>query len=285
MKVIRTIEELQQHLKTQELIEFIPTMGNLHKGHLSLVRKAQTFGKYTVVSIFVNDLQFGPNEDLKTYPRTLAEDIKKLEAVGVDLLFCPSTNEMLPTDQSDLTFIKIPKVSELHCGASRPIFFQGICTIIIKLINIIKPTRIYLGEKDWQQSIIIKKLFYDLNVNIEVITAPIVREISGLACSSRNNKLDNQSLEQAALLYKELEFAAKTIKHNNRIETLEKAKENLSDKGLNVDYFNLIDADTLYEVTADTKEIRILAAAYLDKVRLIDNVSVSLGDYLQSERT
>ena len=122
-------------------------------------------------------------------------------------------------------------------------------------------------------------------MNIEVITAPIVREISGLACSSRNNKLDNQSLEQAALLYKELEFAAKTIKHNNRIETLEKAKENLSDKGLNVDYFNLIDADTLYEVTADTKEIRILAAAYLDKVRLIDNVSVTLGDYLQSERT
>ncbi len=285
MKIIKTIKELQQNLKTQELVEFIPTMGNLHSGHLSLVKKAQTFGKYTVVSIFVNNLQFGPNEDLNTYPRTLVEDIKKLEALGVDILFCPNTDEMLPTNQVDLTFIKIPKVSELHCGASRPIFFQGICTIIIKLINIVKPTRIYLGEKDWQQSIIIKKLFQDLNVGVEVITTPIVREESGLACSSRNNKLDNQTLEQAALLYEELESAAKNIKHNNWKEILENAKKSLLDKGFKVDYINLIDANTLYEVTSDTKELRILAAAYLNKVRLIDNISVSIGDYLQDEGT
>ena len=191
MKIFTEIKELQNYIKAYNNIMFVPTMGNLHEGHLSLVRAASKRNGLTVASVFVNDLQFGPNEDFSSYPRTLNEDIAKLNNCNVDVLFCPSSEEMFRGDRNNFTFIKVPEVSGLHCGKSRPIFFQGICTIITKLINIIKPRCIFLGEKDWQQSVIIRKLFLDLNIDIDVVTLPIIREASGLALSSRNNKLSS----------------------------------------------------------------------------------------------
>ena len=250
MKIFTEIKELQNYIKAYNNIMFVPTMGNLHEGHLSLVRAANKRNGLTVASVFVNDLQFGPNEDFSSYPRTLKEDIAKLNNCNVDVLFCPSSEEMFRGDRNNFTFIKVPEVSGLHCGKSRPIFFQGICTIITKLINIIKPRCIFLGEKDWQQSVIIRKLFLDLNIDIDVVTLPIIRESSGLALSSRNNKLSKSSRIKAALLYQELQKLSADLTEENSQQLLIKTKKFLESKEFKVDYINIIDDLTLTKPSA-----------------------------------
>ena len=275
MKIFNKISGIKDYLvNTNKKINFVPTMGNLHQGHLNLVTEALEPTKLTVVSIFVNDLQFGPNEDLATYPRTLENDLSLLETLGVDVVFCPNSQEMFPNGADTHTYIKTPKISELHCGNSRPIFFQGICTVVTKLFNIIKPNTAFFGEKDWQQYIIIKKLCEDLHINVNIKAVPITREANGLAMSSRNNYLNYEQKEMAALLRKNLVLLKNSYLQGKYKEQLSQSKENLKKHGFSIDYISMIDENTLLTAAKKCENTRILAAVYFDKIRLIDNIAI-----------
>lgn len=283
MQTLTTIQALQDHLQgnttANQRIALVPTMGNLHEGHLSLVKRARELADIVVVSIFVNPLQFGANEDLDTYPRTLADDKKKLEAAGVNCLFAPNVNEIYPDGQSTQTQVRVPIVTEFFCGKSRPGHFDGVSTIVCKLFNIVQPDIAVFGEKDFQQLAVIRKMAADLCIPVEIIGVATYRADDGLALSSRNQYLSVTERNIAPLLYSSLLDCKKAILDtpNNVAAITNKSRESLEIAGFKVDYFAACDAKTLAEPNSKTSEVAILVAASLGNTRLIDNVYFSLN--------
>ncbi len=268
-------QELQQHRMSGKRIAFVPTMGNLHEGHLQLVRKAHQHGDIVVTSIFVNPLQFGANEDFASYPKTLEADKAQLLTEGCHLLFAPTVEEMYPNGQPIATQVAVKSLGKDHCGSSRPGHFEGVATVVTKLFGIVQPDAALFGEKDYQQLAVIRQLTFDLSLPIEVIGVPTERDKNGLALSSRNSYLSSEELAIAANLYKTLNAAKqKLLSHHTTREAIEdSAKQQLEALGFIPDYFTVCRQNDLQPAEVDDKEIVILAAATLGKARLIDNLA------------
>ncbi len=283
MEVVHSIAEVQNIVSVQKSkglrIGFVPTMGNLHDGHLSLVRKAKEVCDFIVVSIYVNPLQFGPNEDYGSYPRTMDQDQQLLIEDGVDLLYSATTQEIYPNGSDNHTHVTVDLLDGMHCGASRPGFFRGIATVVTKLFNIVRPDVAVFGEKDYQQLTIIRRMIDDLCMPVEIIGAPIAREASGLAMSSRNGYLTQEEREVIApTLYQCLTNARDAIKAGERDYDLIRrdAFAKMAEAGFKPDYFNISNTDTLLPATHNETSLVILAAGYLGKARLIDNIYFQL---------
>ncbi|OUT40685.1 MAG: pantoate--beta-alanine ligase [bacterium TMED6] len=280
MKICKTISEFKnwRNSNIHENIGYIPTMGALHKGHLSLVASSKLHCDKTVVSIFVNELQFSPDEDFEKYPRTLEQDLKKLENHKVDVVFIPETSEIYKSDFSIL--INELDLSQKLEGASRPGFFSGVTTVVSKLFNIIEPSYAFFGEKDIQQLIIIKKLVLDLNFNIQVVGCETIREASGLAMSSRNQYLSDQDKKDASILYETLQLGQNLLKKNETVgETKLQLKSKLqNNKKIKIDYLSIANSTTLEELRDNVKlkneKVIISAAIFFNDVRLIDNIII-----------
>lgn len=259
-------------------IAFVPTMGNLHQGHLTLVKRAKEQADRVVVSIFVNPMQFDRAEDLANYPRTLMQDQAALQSVDADLLFTPSAELIYPQGVAAETFVEVPELSARLEGAQRPGHFRGVSTIVCKLFNLVQPDVACFGEKDFQQLAIIRQMVADLYMEIEIIGVPIVREASGLALSSRNGYLTEDEHQRAPAIYQQLQHLKQRIEAGERdFATLSKdGATALNAQGFKTDSIDFIDADTLLPVTGQTARIAILLAAFLGKARLIDNLVVSV---------
>jgi pantoate--beta-alanine ligase len=278
VKTISNISDLRAQIKewrsNQQSIAFVPTMGNLHAGHLNLVEKALTIADRVVVSIFVNPLQFGPHEDYDNYPRTLQADSEKLAQLNTHLLFTPNVNDLYPAGLENTTSIKVPGLSEILCGVSRPIFFQGIATVVNILFNLVQPDKALFGEKDYQQLLIIKRMVADFFMPIEIIGIPIVRETDGLAMSSRNNYLNTEQRAIAPRLFQTLNDLKTKIEagecHFAKLEP--EARQVLTIAGFKPDYIEVRRQKNLKMPTPKDKELIILAAAHLGPARLIDNI-------------
>ncbi len=270
---------LRKARKSGHTIAFVPTMGNLHEGHLDLVRKARSRCDVVVVSIFVNPLQFGPGEDLDAYPRTLAADKEKLFAEGVNMLFAPAVDEIYPEGMARQTQVVVPDLSETLCGSSRPGHFNGVTTVVTKLFNIVQPDVAVFGEKDFQQLSIVRKMVTDLCMPIEIVGVRTVREEDGLAMSSRNGYLTPAQRRLAPLIHETLLSCREAIAcgFDNFLQLESHARMKLLQAGFEPDYLAIRDARTLRAVTENTEEIAILAAARLGSTRLIDNVRLSLN--------
>lgn len=275
--IIEVREALAKMREVQKII-LVPTMGNLHDGHLRLVKLAKTYAPFVVVSIFVNPLQFGPKEDFANYPRTLTQDIEKLSALDVDLVFTPPTSQMYPALE-DQTHVYVPTLSEDLCGIFRPHFFRGVATVVTKLFNIIQPNFAAFGEKDFQQLLIVRKLVQDLCLPIEIVSVPTVREHDGLAMSSRNHYLNAKERQRAVILYQTLMQARQEIQDGNQnYQHLIKCAENsLTSAKFTVDYVSIRRRENLNEPNIHDRELIILAAAWLGNTRLIDNVHIDLN--------
>jgi pantoate--beta-alanine ligase len=275
--VVRMIGELRTQVakwrKTGDTVALVPTMGALHDGHLSLVKLAKGKAGRVVVSIFVNPIQFGPREDFNVYPRDEEGDLAKLARAGADLVFAPDTAEMYP--QGFITRIKIGDLTEGLCGASRPNHFDGVATVVAKLLMQCGPDIAIFGEKDYQQLLVIKQLVRDLNIPVEIVGAPIVREKDGLALSSRNAYLSPSERETAPLLYQTISAVAEDLAQGRGCDdAVVAARFKLDAAGFRVDYVAVCDPDTLKPLSGPVKRARVLAAVYLGKTRLIDNVPV-----------
>lgn len=280
MRVVDTIASLRE-LRAQytDTVAFIPTMGALHEGHISLIRLAKANAKHTIVSIFVNPTQFGPNEDFESYPRTREKDLSLLETIGVDIVFFPQAFEIYPRGVSEAARIYIPNLGHRYCGKSRPTFFEGVCSIVLRFFLIINPTYAVFGEKDFQQVALISSLIEDLYLPIHILRGPIVREPDGLAMSSRNQYLSPTERQTAAQIYKTLSELKTTIvtgsaKAENAIQ---ETKTALLGAGIRIDYLVLVNSQTLENlenVETDLAESRILFAGYVGDTRLIDNISI-----------
>lgn len=258
-------------------VALVPTMGNLHRGHLHLVEQARTLATRTVASIFVNPLQFGPNEDFAAYPRTLDADAQQLAAVGLDLLFAPSVLEVYPRPLEHTTQVSVPTLPEVLCGARRPGHFNGVTTVVAKLFNMVQPQVAVFGEKDWQQLLVIRHMVADLNLPLEIVGVPTVREADGLALSSRNSYLSSAERALAPQLYAVLQALAQRWRSGERgylrLET--EAQTQLETLGFRPDYLEIRHATTLQRPrTEEPEDLRIFAAAWLGKARLIDNVGI-----------
>jgi pantoate--beta-alanine ligase len=260
-------------------IAFVPTMGNLHEGHIQLVRKAKQVADIVVVSIFVNPLQFGSNEDLDDYPRTLSADKEKLFAAGVNYLLCPDVEEIYPEGMDKQTLVVVPDLSDTLCGASRPGHFAGVATVVTKLFQIVQPDIAIFGKKDFQQLAIIEKMVKDLCMPIEVLGVETARDVDGLALSSRNGYLTEQERSIAPALHQTLLECREAIAcgFDSYQDLEEYCIDALKNAGFEPDYFSVRDAQTLHEVTSNTEQIVILAAAKLGRPRLIDNVTLTLN--------
>ncbi|EKT4488894.1 MULTISPECIES: pantoate--beta-alanine ligase [Shewanella] len=259
-----------------ETVAFVPTMGNLHQGHVSLILEAARRADHVVSSIFVNPLQFGKNEDLDAYPRTLGADQQKLTEAGCELLFTPTPELIYPKGLDAQTFVEVPGISDELCGASRPGHFRGVATIVCKLFNIVQPDIALFGRKDYQQLLVIKTMVADLSLPIEVIGVETVREDSGLALSSRNGYLTEAEKALAPKLKASMDKLAEAIVLGQDIDqAISNAKEFLRAAGLEPDYLEVREASSLKPVSSDDKSLVILAAAYLGKARLIDNMTLS----------
>lgn len=259
-------------------IGFVPTMGALHEGHLSLVKLAQQQADAVVVSIFVNPTQFGPNEDFDRYPRTVDADMALLETVGVDVVYLPEAKEMYPKGFATTVSVDVSLTGHL-CGASRPGHFDGVATVVAKLLNQVAPHLAVFGEKDYQQLAVIRRMVADLNLPVEIIGAPIAREADGLAMSSRNRYLSEQEREEAANLYHLLQAGAIALrKQPNQVNTqCALIRQSLLAVGFSeVDYVAAVDAESLQPVTQFMRNGRLMAAAKMGNTRLIDNVAVEL---------
>ncbi len=256
---------------------FVPTLGNLHEGHLQLVRQAAQHGQRTVVSIFVNPLQFGENEDYALYPRTMDTDIEKLQSVDCSALFCPSDREIYPNGVEEQTTVAVPTMTNILCGATRPGHFTGVTTIVAKLFNIVQPEAAVFGIKDFQQLAVVKRMVQDLCMPIEIIEAPVARADDGLALSSRNGYLNEAEREIAPALYRILRAARERILAGERNYPLveAEAKVDLLHAGFLPDYFSVRCARTL-EHAATEQDLAVLAAAWLGRTRLIDNITLTL---------
>ncbi|MEQ9545840.1 MAG: pantoate--beta-alanine ligase [Marinobacter sp.] len=274
LKELRTI--LRGYRREDKTIGLVPTMGNLHEGHISLVRKASEAADVVVTSIFVNPMQFGANEDLDSYPRTLEEDQRKLEDAGNTLVFAPGAEEIYPNGLVQQTKVIVPEVSDGHCGASRPGHFEGVATVVTMLFNMVQPDVAVFGEKDFQQLAVIRKLVRDLIIPVEVIGAPTIREDDGLAKSSRNGYLNDTERTIAPAVYQTLQECARQLNEGRTdFGALEReANDALVSAGLRPDYFNIVNSLTLKPATAEDTELTILAAAFLGTTRLIDNLSI-----------
>ncbi len=271
-------EEIKQQRAAGKRIALVPTMGNLHAGHLHLVKTALEEADFVVTTIFVNPLQFGPQEDLAAYPRTLADDQTALDKAGCHAVFHPSVEEIYGTNLDQQTTIHVPGVSENYCGASRPGHFDGVATVVCKLFNLTSPDVAFFGLKDYQQFLVIRKMVADLGIPVEVNGVEIVRATSGLALSSRNGYLNARQKLTAAAIYECLSSTAQKIREGNRdYQALEaSAREFLAARGLRPDYFTVAQADSLQPAAADDTDLVILAAAFLGPTRLIDNVRLAV---------
>ncbi|CAM4218902.1 pantoate--beta-alanine ligase [Pseudoalteromonas byunsanensis] len=282
MQSVSEIKSLRSQIKAwrqQGLsIAFVPTMGNLHNGHFSLVEKAKNLADKVVVSIFVNPMQFGATEDLDSYPRTLDADKKGLADIGTDLVFTPTVEAIYPNGLEAQSYVDVPGVSMGYCGGARPGHFKGVATVVTKLFNMVQPDFACFGEKDYQQLQVIKTMVKDLSIPIEIVGVPTQREVSGLAMSSRNGYLSDNEKDTAKVLFQALSNAAKTLGSGNKdfANIEQQAKESLLQNGLTPDYFAIANAITLKPATLEDQQLVILAAAFLGKVRLIDNLQVSL---------
>ncbi len=259
-------------------VAFVPTMGNLHAGHLTLVKEAQQAADRTVVSIFVNPLQFGPSEDFDAYPRTLEQDRVLLEGEGTDLLFAPSVQAVYPHGEAAQTRVEVPGLSEILCGASRPGHFVGVATVVCKLFNMVQPDVALFGEKDFQQLLVIRRMTGDLCMPVEVRGVATVREADGLAMSSRNAYLTSDERARAPRLYQALLRAAERLRQGAAAAEAERlGAAELDAEGMECDYFSVRRAQDLGPPSALDRDLVVLAAARLGRARLIDNLRVG-GD-------
>jgi pantoate--beta-alanine ligase len=277
MKVCKTIEEMQVASRAARLgglrLGFVPTMGALHEGHLSLVRAAKAQCDAVVVSIFVNPLQFGPNEDLAKYPRTFERDYQLLEKESVDLLFAPTAEEMY--SEEALTYVTVEAMSERLCGRSRPGHFRGVTTVVAKLFNIIEPDLAFFGQKDAAQAAIIRRMVRDLDFTVEIVVCPIVRDADGLALSSRNAYLNAERRKSALVLHRALIEVQKRFEQGERsaAKLIENGKRVIAEEsGARLDYLEIVDPDTLEPVTKVDRPALVAVAAFVSTTRLIDNI-------------
>ncbi|MDD2543091.1 MAG: pantoate--beta-alanine ligase [Candidatus Cloacimonetes bacterium] len=275
MLQINSLQEMQEiTYPTGSKIGFVPTMGYLHEGHLSLVDASRKECKITVVSIFINPAQFGPNEDLASYPRDLERDLNLLRERGVDYVFFPSSGQMYPDGYH--SWVEVEELSNILCGASRPGHFRGVCTVVLKLINLVRPHRMYMGEKDYQQLTILRTMAVDLNLPLRIVGCPIVREPDGLAKSSRNVYLDQSQRQIARSLSEALQMAQSQARSGilDSAELIRQATEHLQSRGARVDYVSIVDSRTLMPHAQIDEYSRMLLAAYVGKTRLIDNLQL-----------
>ena len=277
MKIIHTIKELRDWRREAGSVAFVPTMGNLHEGHLALVREAAKRADNVVVSIFVNRLQFGQGEDFDRYPRTLEQDAAKLAGEGVAVLFAPSEQELYPRVAQQYN-VEPPNLQNELCGAFRPGHFRGVATVVAKLFNIVEPDYACFGKKDYQQLVILQGMAADLNFRVEIVPVDIGRAADGLALSSRNQYLSEAERKQAPQLYRELQAIASAVENGNRnYAALEQqAAANLKQAGWQVDYVEIRHAGNLQVAHVGDSELVVLAAARLGNTRLIDNVEIHL---------
>lgn len=281
-KKIKTIVDLRDELtetrKLKKKISLVPTMGNIHEGHLSLIKNAQKQSDYVVVSIFVNPTQFVAGEDFNEYPRTLDSDIELISKLNVNLVFIPEAIELYPMNNKISTEVSIPELESIYCGKHRPGHFRGVATIVSKLFNIVQPDIAIFGEKDYQQLLIIRSLVKNLFLPIEIISLPTVREASGLAMSSRNNYLTEPERQKAPMLYECIKTTVNLIINGAKdYEKLEReAKLFLEKAGFKIEYYNICDSETLGPVQG--KILVVLAAVWLGKTRLIDNATAHTYD-------
>lgn len=281
MLVIRTIKELQKELaqrrKASQSIALVPTMGNLHEGHLQLVKTAQKHADSVVVTLFVNPTQFGANEDLDNYPRTFQGDCDKLEALKTNILFAPNIDEIYPLGGDNTSHVHVPNITNALCGASRPGHFDGVTTIVCKLFNLTRADVAIFGEKDFQQLAVIRRMIEDLNIPIRLIGEPTVREADGLAMSSRNGYLSEEERRIAPRLHQLLQTIKRHIVSGNTdFETIESdATADLSEAGFKPDYLHIYQRNELRPATKNDIELVVVVAAFLGSTRLIDNLQVN----------
>ena len=273
MKIINTLVKLRQTLAPHNDIAFVPTMGNLHAGHLALVKQAREHAKTVVVSIFVNPLQFGENEDFSDYPRTLQADAEKLENLA-DVIFAPSAEEIYPHPLTETTQVIVPQLGDILCGASRHGHFNGVTTVVAKLFNMVQPQVALFGQKDYQQLTIIKRMVADLALPINIISIPIYRENDGLAMSSRNGYLTAKHRQIAPEFYRSLQAIQQAVKAGDTDyrQLEQQAQQRLIQHGFAPEYISVRDAQTLNEAQADNKNPILLAVARLGTTRLLDNI-------------
>ena len=281
MQIFESRDALQQQLrglrKSGRTIGLVPTMGNLHDGHLALVAAAREQADFVLATIFVNPLQFGPTEDLDNYPRTLQVDCDLLTSAGCDAVFVPAVSAMYPNGLQGQTLVSVPGLSAKHCGASRPGHFDGVCTVVSKLFNLSQPDIAFFGEKDYQQLQVIRKMTADLCMPVRIEGVPTIRNAEGLALSSRNGYLDAGQLALAPLLHDQLVAASTAIETGQADFThLEaSARAELDKAGFRTDYFTVCNAQTLDAAQHEDNDLVILAAAWLGKTRLIDNIRIT----------
>lgn len=278
MQIISTIAQLRAWRKQAGTVAFVPTMGNLHAGHMALVHEAKKHADKVVVSIFVNPIQFGQGEDFEQYPRTLEQDAEKLQQAGADVIFAPSVQEMYPHGAQQY-FVEPPPLQNELCGRTRPGHFRGVATVVTKLFNIVQPNVACFGKKDYQQLAVLTAMVQDLNMDIRIIPVATERASGGLALSSRNGYLSAKELQQAAQLYQQLQaIAADIIQGRRDFDVLEQtATAALNQLGWRVDYIEIRQANSLQKAQCTDQEIVILAAAVLGRTRLIDNLEVNLS--------
>lgn len=276
MELLNTIDQVREWVAQQKsagrTVHFVPTMGYFHEGHLSLMKQAKQDGGAVIVSLFVNPTQFGPNEDLDRYPRDLERDRTLAESAQVDALFAPETSEIYPPGFQ--TTVSLPKLNHLLCGRSRPIHFDGVAVVVLKLLNIVQPHRAYFGMKDYQQMVIIRRMVTDLNLPVEIVPCPIVRESDGLAMSSRNVYLSPEQRQAATVLFRSLQWAqaqvnsGETNAHHIREGVLKMIQ---SEPLARVDYVEVVHPETLEPVQMIDDHALLALAVYFDQTRLIDN--------------
>ena len=267
MKIFETENDIKDNCLNEKGLNLIPTMGNLHEGHLSLIEKSKSYNDKTIVSIFINPLQFGPNEDFKNYPRTIISDIKKLKKIDCDYAFIPQDNFA-----KELKLIKAPSISKKLCGKNRPGHFDGVLTIINKIFSVILPTHAFFGLKDYQQFILIREFTKNYFPGIKIIGLPIIREKDGLAMSSRNNLLTKDERKIAPNIYENLRWIKNNRKEFTIPELIKISSEKLERHNIQIDYLGIFDKKSLKEAKNFEEGALIAVAAKLGKVRLIDNI-------------
>lgn len=280
MQVVDSIASLRELItqwkRSGQTVGFVPTMGNLHDGHLRLVKRAKAHNDKVIVSIFVNPMQFGANEDLDAYPRTIEEDKAKLIADGADAVFLPSVSDMYPAGLDVQTYVEVPGISDVLCGASRPGHFRGVATVVSKLFNMVQPDDAFFGEKDYQQLQVIRTMVRDLSMAVTVHGVPTEREESGLAMSSRNGYLTAEEKATASLIYKAMQQMKTAIDEGNTdfLAIENAAVSELEQHGFKNDYVKVVNAQTFMPAMPNDAHIVIVVALFMGKTRLIDNLQI-----------
>jgi pantoate--beta-alanine ligase len=289
MKIITSNDQLKEQVNSwrlaDESLAFVPTMGNLHRGHLKLIEIARQNADHVVVSVFVNPMQFNQDSDFANYPRTLEQDIKKLNPLNIDVLYCPDQAGIYPEGMESATKVIVPELSEVLCGEFRPGHFEGVATVVAKLFNLVQPQVAVFGEKDFQQLLVIRKLVRDLNFPISIIGVETEREESGLALSSRNQYLSDNEKQTASQLYRVLKEVAENVKLRcqNKTESRpdfldieQDALSRLAKMGFTPEYVQVRNASDIAVGSTSSDKLRVFAAAWLGQARLIDNVPIAL---------